>query len=56
MEQPLGLLLRGSQPRCVSYDELFMGSSRVHALVLPSLVVLSLPLASHHTHQSYHVH
>ena len=30
MEQPPGMLLRGSHPRCVSYDELFMGSSRVH--------------------------
>ena len=39
----LGMLLKGSHPRCVSYNELFTGSSRVHVLGLQSLVVFSLP-------------
>ena len=42
------MLLRESHLRWVSYDEIFMGSSKVHALGLQNLVVFSLPLASHH--------
>ena len=42
------MLLRGSHLRCVFCDELFTDSSRVHVLGFPSLVALSLPLASHH--------
>ena len=44
----LGMLLKGSHPRCVSCDELFLGTIRVQVLGLYSLVIFSLPLASHH--------
>ena len=49
MEQPPRYVAQGEcHPRCVSYDKLFMGSSRVHALGFQILVVFSLPLASYH--------
>ena len=44
----MGMLLRGSHPKCVSCDKVYMDSSSVHMLGLQSSVVFSLPLASHH--------
>ena len=41
------MLLRGSHPRCVSCDKLFMGTSRVHVLGLPSSTIFCFCLASH---------
>ena len=43
----MGMLLRRSSPSYIFCDKLFMGSSRVHVLGLTSLVVVSLPFASH---------
>ena len=42
------MLLRGSHLKCVSCDKVYTDSSQVHMLGLPSSVVFSLPLASHH--------
>ena len=47
MEQPLEYAAQGESFSYVSCDEVFMGSSRVHEFELQSLVVFSLPLASH---------
>ena len=40
------MLLNERYLRCVSYDKLFTGSSRVHGL--SSIVVFSMPLDSYH--------
>ena len=56
MEQPPEYVAQGSHLRWVSCKDLFMGSSRVHALDLQSLLVFSLPLASHHARHSYRAH
>ena len=44
----LGMLRMESHPRDASCGMLFTGSSRVHMHGFPSLVVSSLPLASHY--------
>ena len=54
----MGMLLKGSHLRCLSFDELFTDSSRVHVLGLPSLIAFSMMdimwlLGQSHFHESY---
>ena len=50
IEQPLGMLLRGSHQRCL-WSESFMGSSKVVVYGAPSLLIFLSNLGSHHVLQ-----